>query len=59
MTQLEKYRELMKNIDKSLEDVRTQLLTAHSGITNALLSSIAENLALIADILIKKEGEAE
>ena len=58
MTQYEKYRKLVKNIDESLEDIRTQLITAPNGITNALLMSIAENLALIADSLLK-EGETE
>ena len=57
MTQLEKHYELIKNINKSLEDVRTQLLNAQSTIGNALLMSIAENLALIADSLLEKEGE--
>lgn len=54
MTQFEKYRKLMENIDRSLEDIRTQLVTAPNGITNALLTNIAENLALIADSLIQK-----
>lgn len=57
MTQFEKYHELMKNINKSLEDIRTQMITAPNGITDALLVLIAENLALIADSLLEKEGD--
>lgn len=57
MTQLGKYNKLAKNIEKSLEDVRTQVITAPYDITNALLISIAENLAIIADRLLEKEGE--
>lgn len=56
MTQFEKYRKLVKNIDKSMEDIRTQLITSPYAITNALLMAIAENLALIADSLLQKEG---
>lgn len=59
MTQFEKYRKLSKNIEKSLEDIRTQMITAPNGITNALLMSIAENIALIADSLLEKEGDGE
>lgn len=59
MTQFEKYHELMKNINKSLDDVRTQVIVAPNHITNALLMSIAENLALIADSLLEKEGDKE
>lgn len=59
MTQFEKHRKLVENIEKSLEDIRTQVITAPNGITNALLISIAENLALIADSLLEKEGEAK
>ena len=57
MTQFEKYRKQVKNIEESLEDIRTQVITAPNCITNALLMSIAENLALIADSLLRKEGE--
>ena len=57
MTQFEKYRKQIKNIEESLEDIRTQVITAPSIITNSLLMSIAENLALIADSLLRKEGE--
>lgn len=59
MTQFEKYRKLAKNIDASMEDVRTQVITAPNHITNALLMFIAENLALIADSLFEKEGKKE
>lgn len=59
MTQFEKYRKVMENINRSLEDIRTQLVTAPNGITNALLANIAENLALIADSLLQKGGEEE
>ena len=54
MTQTEIYRKLVKNIDASLKDIRTQIVTAPNGITNALLMNIAENLALIADSLLRK-----
>ena len=57
MTQFEKYRKLVKSIDISMEDIRAQAITAPFGITNALLMSIAENLALIADGLLEKEGD--
>ena len=57
MTQFEKYHKLSKNIEESLEDIRTQAITAPVGITNALLMCIAENLALIADSLLQKEGD--
>lgn len=56
MTQSEKHRKLVKNIEKSLKDISTQVITAPNGITNALLISIAENLALIADSLLLKES---
>lgn len=59
MTQFEKYHKVMENINRSLEDIRTQLVTAPNGITNALLANIAENLALIADSLFQKGGEEE
>lgn len=59
MTQFEKFNKLGKNIDESLEDIRTQLITAPYGITNAILISIAENLAIIADCLLQKEGDEE
>lgn len=59
MTQLEKHRKLVKNIEKSLEDIRTQVITAPNGLTNALLISIAENLALIADSLLEKEYKSK
>lgn len=57
MTQLEKHCKLVKKIERSLEDTRTQVITAPVGISNALLISIAENLALIADSLLEKEGD--
>lgn len=57
MTQFEKYSKLAKNIDETLEDVRTQLITAPYGITNAILMNIAETFAIIADSLILKEGD--
>jgi len=57
MTQFEKYCKLIKNIDEAMEDGRTQVLNAQSGITNAILMSIAENLARIADCLLQKEGD--
>lgn len=58
MSQIEKYHKLTKNIEKSMEDFQTQLITAPSCITNALLMAICENLALIADSLLNKEGGA-
>lgn len=56
MTQYEKYYKVLEKIDKATEDVRTQIINAPNGITNTLLMSIAENLALIADSLLQKEG---
>lgn len=57
MTQYEKYIKVLEKIDKATEDVRTQIINAPNGITNTLLMAIAENLALIADSLLQKEGD--
>ena len=42
-----------------MEDIRTQVITAPNALTNALLISIAENLALIADSLLEKEYKSK